>query len=201
VDLNITPPTLNLGPDTKLSTNLTTGWYKVFAGGSRGLLDGRLSLDHSFDPRNNAALSYSFSSNPAAAQGSIFSQPRHMLGLSASLQFKGTSLQASASQELGGSRRYGSLHLARPLPFGTDGLGRHLWSLELSHFFTVVDQYEADRTRLSLTRLIGRYRASLCYSPQGVGDFDSRPWVSAAGYGYTYSGGRHLWLELSAWSQ
>jgi len=46
--------------------------------------------------------------------------------------------------------------------------------------------------------VIGRYRLSLCYSPQGVGDYGSRPWASPFGYGYSYSGGRHLWLEFAA---
>ncbi|MCJ7752456.1 MAG: hypothetical protein MUQ65_15440, partial [Armatimonadetes bacterium] len=53
-------------------------------------------------------------------------------------------------------------------------------------------------SRLSLSRLMGRYRLAVCYSPQGQGAYESRPWIGLEGYGYTYSGGRHLWIELNA---
>jgi hypothetical protein len=45
---------------------------------------------------------------------------------------------------------------------------------------------------------MGQYHLTMCYSPQGGGGFASQPWISLDGYGYTYSGGRHLWLEVSA---
>jgi hypothetical protein len=203
MDLSFRAPAVRLSPRTELTPNLTTGYFKTVSGGSQSLLDFRLSLDHRFsggagEGRNRATLTYTYSGNPSAGEASLFTAPRQMVGLNTALEIKGCSVRANASQEVGGTRRYGSLSLFRPLPFGRDARGVALWSLRLSHFFTQVDQFSAAHSRLSLGRRIGRYRASLCYSPQGVGDFDSRPWISASGYGYTYTGGRSFWLELSA---
>jgi hypothetical protein len=87
--------------------------------------------------------------------------------------------------------------LARPLPFGTDALQHPLWSLELSHVFSHLDDYGYASSRVALRRLLGRYSLGLCYSPQGGGVANSRPWIGLGGYGYTYSGG-HLWLEFNS---
>jgi len=189
---------MRLSSRTQLTAGLTTGYFKTISASSRTLFDFRLSLDQNFGPKNRAALTYSYSAHPSAAQPSLFTSPRQMVGLSSGLHIKGCVVRASASQEIGGPRRYGSLSLSQPLPFGTDRESRPLWSLQLGHFFSQVDQFSAAHTRLALSRTLGRYRASLCYSPQGVGEMESRPWVSASGFGYSYTGGRHFWLELSA---
>ncbi len=198
VDLAVRTQTMRLTSRTTLVSSLTTGYFKSLSGGGQASLGFRLSLDHDFGVHDKAALTYTYSGNPAAGEASLFSAPRHMLNLNTSFQVVGCSVRATASQELGGSRRYGSLSLHRPLPFGKDRQGLPLWDLRLSHFFTRVDLLSAVHTKLALSRRIGRYRASLCYSPQGAGEFDSRPWISAYGYGYTYAGGRRFWLELSA---
>jgi len=197
-DLSFHAPAARLSSRTDLIAGLTTGYFKTLGGGSQSVLDFRLSLDHAFGVRNQATLTYTYSGHPSAGQASLFSAARQMLTLSTGLHVEGCAVRANASQEIGGSRQYGSLSLSRPLPFGLDGQGRPLWSLQFSHFATRVGEFSAAHTRLSLSRAVGRFRASLCYSPQGVGDFDSRPWISAYGYGYTYTGGQHLWLELSA---
>jgi len=197
-DVNLQTAGVKLSSRTGVSAGLSTGYFRTLSGGSQSLLDLRLSLDHNFGVRDRATLSYTYSGRPSAGQASLFSAPRQMLSLSTGLLVAGCGVRASASQEIGGSRQYGSLSLSRPLPFGVDGQGRPVWSLQLSHFSTRVGEFSAAHTRLSLSRALGRFRASLCYSPQGVGEFDGRPWISAYGYGYTYTGGRHLWLELSA---
>jgi hypothetical protein len=198
-DVNIESVGKDLGRGLRLGWGMTTGYAKLLSGGWQSLLDARVSLDRGFGAGSQAGLTYSFSANPNGFGPSIFSSgPRQMLGLRTNLVVQGSPVQATVSQELGGSRRYGSLSVSRPLSGDRDLLGRSLWSLDLSRLFTRADGYRVGYTRMALNRLVGRYRASLVYSPEGAGQFDSRPWVSAYGYGYTYSGGRHLWLEFSA---
>ncbi len=198
LDLAVRSAAMRLTPRTQLESSLTTGYFKTLSGGGQTSLGFRLSLDQNFGASDRATLTYTYSGNPDAGDATLFSAPRHMLNLTSAFRALGCSARMSASQELGGSRRYGSLNLVRPLPFGRDSKGRTLWDLRLTHFFTRVDQLSAVHTRIKLGRKLGRYRASLCYSPQGAGDFDSRPWISAYGYGYTYAGGRKFWLELTA---
>jgi hypothetical protein len=204
-DVNIESPGKDFGHRTRLTWGLTSGYFRALgaAGQARPYeFDARIALDRTFDARNRAGLTYTFSANPNGSAPSIFSSPpRQMVGLHANLQVSGCPVQAAASQELGGSRRFGSVTVSRPLSRGSDLLGRPLWSLDVSHLFTRSEGYHVDHTTIALARLLGRYRAALVYSPQGAGDFDGRPWVSAYGYGYTYSGGRHLWLEFSAAAQ
>jgi hypothetical protein len=201
-DVNIESVGRDLGHRTRLTWGLTTGYFRALgatAGARPYELDTRISLDRTFDARNRAGLTYTFSANPNGSAPSIFSNPpRQMVGLHTNLLVSGCPVQATASQELGGSRRFGSLTLSRPLSRDTDLLGRPRWSLDVSHLFTRSDAYRVDHTTIALARLLGRYRAALVYSPEGAGEFDGRPWVSAYGYGYTYSGGRHFWLELTA---
>ena len=202
-DVNIESVGRDLGHKTRLTWGLTTGYFKGLGASGRGTcgteFDARISLDRTFDSHNRAALSYTFSANPNGSAPSIFSSPpRQMVGLRTNLLVSGCPVQATASQELGGSRQFGSLTVSRPLSADRDLLGRPRWTVDLSHLFTRSDSYRVDHTTIALTRLLGRYRAALVYSPQGAGEFDGRPWVSAYGYGYTYSGGRHFWLEFSA---
>jgi hypothetical protein len=201
-DVNVESVGKDLGHRTRLTWGLTTGYFKALGATAEGRpyeLDTRISLDRTFDARNRAGLTYTFSANPNGSAPSIFSSPpRQMVGLHANLLVSGCPVQATGSQELGGSRQFGSLSVSRPLSPDRDLLGRPRWTLDVSHLFTRSDSYRVDHTTVALARLLGRYRAALVYSPQGAGEFDGRPWVSAYGYGYTYSGGRHFWLEFSA---
>jgi hypothetical protein len=162
------------------------------------VLDGNLSLTRRFGPTDYVRLTYDYASTPASIRPSVFTFGRQRLRLNGSATVKQFSVRANASRELDGSRFFGTVSVSRPLPFGIDAVGRPLWSMEARHFFSHIGEYSLASSRFGLTRLVGRYRAALCYSPEGNGRYDSRPWVGLHGYGYTYSGGRNLWLELSA---
>lgn len=201
LDLSFDLPTHPLGRGADLAASLRTGYAWALEGGARGLLDGRLTLHRRLDATSNASLTYSYSGGAHGVRPTLFDTGRQLLTLRGSGDVEGVSLQFSASQELDGSRQFGSVRLTRALPLGRDRAGRPLWSFELDHFYSRLDVYAVRTTRLALSRALGRYRASLCYSPQGVGDYGSRPWVSPFGYGYTHSGGRHFWVELRASAQ
>jgi hypothetical protein len=197
LDANISLPSKDLGRDLFFSGGLTTGYGWNLGGGSRALLDGRLLLDRRFGQYAFASLAFSYSSG-SLTQNSLFRTGRQLFTLSGHTLVKRTAVRLSLSQDLAGQRRFGTLFLHRPLPFGTDLLGRPLWDFELSHVFSRFESLGAANTKFALGRALGRLQASLCYSPQGVGDFSGRPWLGPFGYGYTYSGGRHLWFEVTA---
>ena len=96
---------------------------------------------------------------------------------------------------------FGNLTLVRGLPWGTDPDGQSSWTLQATHVFSHLAAYKLASTQLALARRMGQYYLSVCYSPQGKSGFASQPWVSLDGYGYSYSGGKHLWLEFSAATQ
>jgi len=198
VDLNFDLPRKELGAETSLRAGLTTGYAWGLAGGARGMFDARMNLLRRLGPTEHVKLSYTYSSTPASLQPTMVAPTRHRLSLSGAVVASGCNVWFNASQELGGDRVFGSVNFMRSLPFGVDAGGRPLWSLSASHFFSRFQGYRIGSSRFSLSRLFGRYRMALCYSPQGSGIYDNRPWVSAYGYGYTYSGGRSLWIELSA---
>ena len=198
VDLNLSLATRELGNQFRLNGGMTAGWAWGLPGGAGGLLDGRVVVDRRLRAGGTVGLSFSYSSGRSDVGTSLFRSGRQLLTLGGQTVWQGASLRLSLSRDLAADRQFGSLHLGRALPFGRDVLGRPLWKLDLSHVFSRVAELSAVNSRLALSRALGRYQLSLCYSPQGVGDYGSRPWVSPFGYGYTYSGGRHLWLELTA---
>jgi lipopolysaccharide export system protein LptA len=198
VDVNVSLPSKDLGRNLRLTAGMTTGYAWELGGGAGGLLDGRVSLDRRFGPSSFVTAGYTYSSGGPAGQTSLFQSSRQLLSFTGVTRVKGAAVRANLSQDPGGHRRFGSLFVQQRLPFGKDQLGRSLWNLELSHVFSRLDSYRAANTRLSLGRVLGRYRAALCYSPQGVGEYGGGSWLSPFGYGYTYSGGRHIWLELGA---
>jgi len=189
VDLNFDLPSKELGAETSLTAGLTTGYAWGLAGGGRGMLDARMNLIRRLGTAEHVKLSYTYSSAAAGLQPLMFSPTRHRLNLSGAVTASGCHVHFNASQELGGDRVFGSVNLSRALPFGVDAGGRPLWTLSGSHFFSRFGEYRIGSSRLSLSRLFGRYRMGLCYSPQGSGIYDNRPWVSAYGYGYTYWAG------------
>jgi hypothetical protein len=197
LDLTLSLPSKEMAPGLRLNGGLTAGYAWGLADGSHGVLDGRLLVDRRFGPGRWASLGFSYSSGGYGVQPTFIRSSRKLLTLSGQTLLGGASLRASASTDLGGDRWFGSLHLMRPLPFGSDPLGRPLWNLELSHIFSRLGVYGASNTRAAVGRVVGRYLAALCYSPQGVGDLGTRPWMSPLGYGYTYSGSQHFWLELT----
>jgi len=198
VDLNFDLPTRELNSRTKLNARLMTGYAWGLPDGGRGVLDGRLGITCRLGPTEFVKLDYSYAATPAGIQPSLFTFGRQRLSLSGVATVKRSLVRFNTSRELDGDRFFGSVHLTRPLPFGSDELGRPLWSLDASHFFSQLEDYHISSSRFSLNRVIGRYRASLCYSPEGRGGYESRPWMSTYGYGYTYSGGRNFWIQLSA---
>jgi len=196
VDASVSLPTKDLGRDLHLSAGMTTGWAWNMGGGSRGLLDGRVFLDRQFGSASSASLGFSYSSG-SILDTSLFRSGRQLFTLSGRTTIAGTLTRLRISQDLAGERRFGTVFLSRPLPFGEDILGRPLWNFELSQVFSRFQTLSASNTKLALGRAIGRFQASLCYSPQGVGQLSGQPWLNALGYGYTYSGGRHVWLEFA----
>jgi len=197
IDVNVSMPTKDLGRDTKLTAGMTTGWAWQTGGGSRGLLDGRVSVDQRFGPVSSASLGFSYSSG-SIFETSLFRSGRQLFTLGGQTMLGPTRTRFSISQDLAGHRRFGSLFMSRPLPFGKDILGHPLWSFDVSHIFSRFNTFAASSTKFALGRAFGRFQAAFCYSPQGAGEFSGRPWLSPLGYGYTYSGGRHFWLELQS---
>ena len=205
---NSTSAGFDLGFDIKsrpigamtLSGTLSTGYVWYLAGGSaQPTLSSRWTLDRRFQNQGRVALSYTYSATPAGTQPGLLDTGRQTLTLAASGKVKGATVGLSASRDLHGDREYGSCSLLAPLPFGSDSTGRPLWTLGASHLFSHFQAFRADSTQFALSRVFGRCEASLRYSPQGAGAFSAdRPWISPYGVGYTYSGGRRLWLEFSA---
>jgi len=175
-------------------------------GGSRPLPHGRVGVVKRFAPTDYVRLDYSYSGAPASLQPTPFSIGRQRLSLNGRVKLRGFDVLFNASQEIGGDRLFGNLILFRPLPWGKDRDGESVWALSASHMFTHLtasngttggmSEYKLASSRLALSRRMGQYRLAICYSPQGKGGFESQPWVSLDGYGYTYSGGRHLWIEV-----
>jgi len=198
VDLDFTLPGRTLGEDTKLTAGLTAGQAWNLSGTSHGKLSGRLGLSHRFSSDSNATLAYTYSSSAGNDPHMLLRSARHLVSLTGRGRMKGCSLTVSASQDLSGERQFGNIALKQPLNFGSDALGRPLWHIEATHFYSHLSSFRAAISQFSLVRTVGRYRAALCYSPQGVGETSNRPWVDSLGYGYTYSGNKHYWIEFSA---
>lgn len=199
LSLGLQAASRKVGPAT-LSGTINTGFSQSLSGGSGGFsFSTRWTLDRQFGNRGRALLTYNYSATPASLQTGLLDTSRHTLTLSASGKVKESTLGFSVSRDISGDREYGTFSLFQPLPFGRDALGQPLWTFDVSHFFSHFEGFEAKNTQLGLSRIFGRYRASLRYSPEGVGSYSSgRPWISPFGVGYTYTGGKHLWLELSA---
>lgn len=191
-------PSRQLGGGAQLNASLSTGYAWGLSGGPKGSLDGRLGLVREFGRSEYVRLSYTYSSGPTSLQPVPFTIGRQRVRLAGNATVGGAGLRFNASKELDGERLYGTVMVHRGLPFGRDALNRPLWRISLSHMFSHLEDYAIASTRLGLHRAVGQYRASIYYSPQGVGIYDSRPWIGPYGVGYTYSGGRHVWIELSA---
>jgi len=198
VDLDFRLPGRSLGESTKLTAGLTAGQAWDLSGDSYGKLNGRLALSHQFTRDSAATLSYMYSASPGNDAHMLLRSARHLVSLTGKGRIKSCSLTVSASQDLSGQRRFGNIALRQPLNFGSDALGRPVWELEASHFYSHLAAFQAATSQFSLIRTIGRYRAALCYSPQGVGETSNRPWIGSSGYGYTYSGNKHYWIEFRA---
>ncbi|MCJ7751701.1 MAG: hypothetical protein MUQ65_11510, partial [Armatimonadetes bacterium] len=198
VDVAIDLPRRDIAPQTKFNAQIRTGYAWGLDGGSRSTFNARLGLMRELGIGQIIRLDYTYSGAPASLQPTPFAIGRQRLNLTGRAIVKRFDLRFNASQEIGGDRLFGYLTLARPLPWGTDRRGGALWRLSGSHMFSRLTDYKMASSRLSLSRLMGRYRVAVCYSPQGQGTYESRPWASFDGYGYTYSGGRHLWIELTA---
>ena len=198
VDVAIDLPTRDLSPRTRLNANVRTGYAWGLDGGSRSVFDTRLGLMHELGVGQLVRLDYTYSRAPASLQPTPFAIGRQRLNLSGRAIVKGCDLRFNASQEIGGERLYGHMSLTRRLPWGTDASGEALWHLQATHMFSHLSAYKLASSRFGLSRRMGRYQLAMCYSPQGRGTYESRPWVGLEGYGYTYSGGRHVWVELTA---
>ena len=198
VDVAIDLPGRDIAPQTKLNARIRTGYAWGLDGGARSVFDARLGLMRELGVGQLIRLDYTYSGAPASLQPTPFAIGRQRLNLTGRAVVKGCDLRFNASQEIGGERLYGYLNLTRPLPWGTNASGEVRWRLHAGHMFSHLSDYKLASSRLSLSRLMGRYRLAVCYSPQGQGAYESRPWIGLEGYGYTYSGGRHLWIELNA---
>lgn len=197
-DLSFSLPRRNLSEKTQLTASLMTGYAWGLEDGPRSVLDGRFGLVHRLGATQYLKLDYSYSGRPASLQPSAFAIGRQRLSLNGNVSLQEWHVRFNASQEIGGDRLFGHLTLVHPLPWGKDTRGNPLWQLHGSHMFSHFSDCSLASSRIALSRAMGRYRLALCYSPQGSGGYESRPWINFDGYGYTYSGGRHLWIELSA---
>ncbi|MFB3880026.1 MAG: invasin domain 3-containing protein [Armatimonadota bacterium] len=198
LDVDVSFPSRPIAKSTELNASMHTGYAWGLEGGARSVFDARLGVVRRISHNDYVRLDYSYSGAPASLQPSPFSPGRQRLSLNGNTTYRGFSLRFNASQEIGGGRLFGYVSLVRPLPWGRDADGQPLWGLHANHLVSHVSEYKLASTRLALSRRMGQYRLAMCYSPQGGGGFASQPWISLDGYGYTYSGGRHFWLELSA---
>ena len=199
VDLSFSLPRRNIGERTQLTASLLTGYAWGLEGGGRSVFDGRLGVLRQLGrPGHFIRLDYSYSGAPSSLQPSPFAVARQRINLNGRADLQGWNVRFNASQEIGGDRLYGSLMLGHTLPWGRDAAGNAMWHLSASHMFSHFSDYGLASSRIALSRRMGRYRLAFCYSPQGKGGYESRPWIGLDGYGYTYSGGRHLWIELRA---
>ena len=198
LDMDISFPSRLIAEKTELNVSMHTGYAWGLEGGARSVFDGRLGVVRRLSQNDYIRLDYSYSGAPSSLQPTPFSPGRQRLSLNGNTTYRGCSLRLNASQEIGGDRLFANLAAVRPLPWGRDADGQTLWSLRANYLVSHVSEYKLASTRLALSRRMGQYHLTMCYSPQGGGGFASQPWISLDGYGYTYSGGRHLWLEVSA---
>jgi hypothetical protein len=197
-DMDIDFPGRAIAEKTNLSASMHTGYAWGLDGGARSVFDGRLAIVRQLAPGDYIRLEYSYSGAPASLQPTLFSVGRQRLSLNGRVKYRGCEVRLNASQEIGGDRTFANVGVFRGLPWGRDANGHPLWTLQANHIVTHFSEYKLASSRLSLARRMGQYRLALCFSPQGTGGFESQPWISLDGYGYTYSGGRHLWIEVSA---
>jgi hypothetical protein len=198
-DLAFSVPSRELAPKLKLTASLMTGYAWGLPGGSRSVLDGRLGLTRWVSGDDFVRFSYDYSASPAALQASPFKNARQRLSLNGRARIREYDVTLNASSEIGGDRQFAHLGLGRPLPFGREASGQAIYRLQVSHVFTSLSEYSLHSTRISVIRKLGRYELAVCYSPQGHGVYESQPYLNWGGYGYTYSGGQRLWLELSSY--
>jgi hypothetical protein len=207
-DLDVSLPRYLVSRDTQLNVSLHTGYAWGLEGGGRGIFDARLNLLRQLARGDHLRLDYSYSGAPASLQPTPFAVGRQRLSLNGRVHHSSFDVRFSASKEIGGDRLFGHVTATRDLPWGRDREGRALWTLAASHVFSHLSsaigvgdsaetvEYKIASSRLSLARRLGQYKLAICFSPQGRGGFESQPWISLDGYGYTYSGGRHFWIEL-----
>jgi len=191
-------PTRLVGPSAQLNAGMSAG-YALSDGDGRSTLNGRLSVMQRFGRTDLVRLGYWYMAGPSSLNQSLFKVGNHRLTLNGNVDLKGYQTRFNLSRELDGGRFYGSFSVQRPLPsWGIDSMKRPIWRLSATHVFSELDDYTLASTVFSLRRSLGRYGISLCYSPEGGSISDSRPWITTSGYGYTYSGGRHLWIEFNS---
>ena len=198
VDVSVDLPRRRIDPHTQLNAGIRSGYAWGLDGGPSSVFDARVGLRRDYDPGEYVKLDYTYSGGPASLQPSPFVVGRQRLALMGRKVVKGCDIHFNASHEIGGGRLFGYASGFKDLPWGKDSRGKALWRLSASHMFSQFEEYQVSSTRLSLDRLLGRYRLALCYSPQGYGVIESQPYVGLDSFGYTYSGGRHLWVELHA---
>ncbi len=198
VDFTFDLPRRSIAQNMQLNASVRTGYAWGLEGGGQSVLDGRFGLMREMGPRQYIKLDYSYSGTPASLDPSPFAVARQRVNLTANADLNGWFLRFNASQEIGGERLFGNALITHSLPWGKDAGGNLLWRLHLSHMFSHFSGYNLGSSRIALSRRMGRYGLAVCYSPQGRGIYESKPWVDLDGYGYTYSGGRHVWIELSA---
>ncbi len=183
----------------RLTGSITTGYswdLASLAGASQ--FSTQWTLDRKFGKDGYAGLTFQYSMVPPTLQTGLLNETnQEALTLTARSKIKEGNVGLRITESLDGQRRYGSFNFSEPLPFGKDMLGQPIWTITGYHMFSLFDTYQAHASVLSLSRAISKYQLSLNYSPEGGGNYGSSHYLSPWGFGYTYSGGKHLWLELS----
>ncbi len=200
VDVSLAFRPRSFGP-LSLSGTLSTGYTQSLAGGGgRPLFSTRWTLDRRFAKTGYVGLTANYSTGAGALQPGLLQSSQKSVSFTGRGTVKKVTLGMRLTQGLGdGGRQYGSFSASTPLPFGRDAYGTPLWTFDGYHMFSRYNSLQAASTVLSLNRAIGKYQVSLKYSPEGAGAYGANtPWISPSGFGYTYSGGRHLWVEFSA---
>jgi hypothetical protein len=196
-DVALGMPTRELRPGTRFTGHAALGAGLILGGSLSPSVRARFSIDQQLGKTGRLTLTYNGSYHPS--DNDLLSGGRQTLTLAGNGTYKDVSYMLSFSKDVTSDRQYGVASLSQPLPFGKDRFGVPMWTLGVNQLFTHYRQYDLQSTRIKLTRRLGKLDLSLNYSPQGFSPYgDSHPWISPLGVGYTYTGGRHLWLEFGA---
>jgi len=187
--LYLYPPGRRLDDKTDLTPSLSVSTYHLLGAGSQQSLDARLGLRRTLGAASSASLTYSYSLQRGA---SFMSGGRQRLDLSA-YAAGGVKWQTNlyASYDLSSKGVFGSVAASYVPPFERAANGQGKWRVDTTFGYSRFTSISTKDSRISISRDIGNYLASLVYSPTGAASYSSY-W---GGFGSNL--GRKIWIELN----
>jgi hypothetical protein len=187
--LYLYPPGRRLDDKTELTPSLSVSTYHLLGASSQQSLDARLGLRRTLGAASSATLTYSYS----LSRGTSFMPGgRQRLDLNV-YAAKGLTWNTSmyASYDLSSKGVFGSAAASYVLPFERAASGQGRWKLDTTLGYSRFSSISTTDSRISISRDIGNYLASLVYSPTGAASYSSY-W---GGFGSNL--GRKVWIELN----